>query len=726
MYQRTYPQHLTWLLASVLLIAPLFCSTSTVASEEAPGRVVAIGDIHGEYEGLVSILGEAGLVDEQQHWIGGDTTLVQTGDFVDRGAGVRKVMDLLMRLQTEAPAQGGNVVVLLGNHEAMNLIHDFQDVTPEIFASFASEESEKLLEKAWGEWVKWMTRLARSRGSEAPELTQEKKERWMQEHSPGFVEYLQAMGADGHYGKWLHGLPVMVQIGDTIFMHAGIGPEYVQMSVAEVNEFHRREFEAFIEDRTAMVEAGIIPSYFNLYEINQAVMYQVTNPPLEKFRDSKDAQLLVRAGEDLNRLQAILVPDSPLWYRGYTTLPEQELLDHLDALEGSYGAHRFVVAHSPMETGSIHQRLGGRVFLIDTGMLKSYYHGRASALEVAGGQISAIYQNERQVLVKGPEEVMPASAATNGSAARRRLLAVPAIYRAGSAGRMLPAARPPAGDDKAKMPPRVWRDPDLEPLPFTTAEEVQEFLSSAKVVSQEDIPIGVTKPKKLLLEKDGVRAHAKFSSVDASGQREKLADGTIEMYFLDSFKADMATYELSRLLGLDSVPPAVIRNIDGEDGILQLWIEGLKSYEEWIGEGNTGTPPSLYLQRQVRDMRVFDLLIRNIDRHQGNIMWDQDNSLWLIDHTRSMARDADLREAKKFDGCSRSLYEALKGLDEQAVTNAIGSYVSKFEIKALLKRHEKLLKLIDSEIKKQGEDEVLFNYGDPPKGMTIKYDDSAA
>jgi hypothetical protein len=708
------------------MIVPVLGSTSSTASEQAPGRILAIGDIHGEYEGLVSILREIGLVDQENHWIGGNATLVQTGDFVDRGAGVRQVMDLLMRLQMEAPAQGGRVVVLLGNHEAMNLIHDFQDATPEIFATFAGENSEQLLEETWGDWVQSITRLARSRGSEKPSLTKERKERWMKEHPPGFVEYLQAMSTDGHYGKWLLGLPVMAKIGDTLFMHAGIGPDYAQMSVEEVNELHRSEFETFVDNRTAMVEKGIIPSYFNLYEINQALVYQVTNPPLEKYQDAKDQKLIVRAAEDLNQLQEILLQNGPLWYRGYSMLPDQELLDHLEVLEDTYGVRRFVVAHSPMETGSIHQRLSGRVFLIDTGMLNSYYHGRASALEVEDGQISAVYENERRVLVESPDHAVPASAATKDTAAGQRFMAVPAVYRSGGSGRMLPAAYPPAGDDKAKMPPRVWRNPDLEPLPFATAEEAQAFLSSAKVLSQEDIPKGVTKPKKILLEKDGVRAHAKFGSVHTSGQREKLADGTVEMYFLDSFKADMATYELSRLLGLDNVPPAVVRNIDGEDGIMQLWIENLTSYEDWIGEGNTGTPPSLYFRRQVRDMRVFDLLIRNIDRHQGNIMWDPDNNLWLIDQTRSLAGDKKLRNPDKFDGCSRTLYDAIKKLDDQTITDVVTPYLSKMEIKALLKRRELLLKLIESEIKKEGEGEVLFNYGDPPKGLTITYDDSAA
>ncbi len=61
-------------------------------------RIVAIADIHGAYGPLVSILTKAGLIDAQQKWTGGRTTLVQTGDYTDRGAEVRKVLDLLMAL----------------------------------------------------------------------------------------------------------------------------------------------------------------------------------------------------------------------------------------------------------------------------------------------------------------------------------------------------------------------------------------------------------------------------------------------------------------------------------------------------------------------------------------------------------------------------------------------------------------------------------------------------
>lgn len=275
------------------------------------------------------------------------------------------------------------------------------------------------------------------------------------------------------------------------------------------------------------------------------------------------------------------------------------------------------------------------------------------------------------------------------------------------------------------VPERVFRDVNGEPLPFQTDAEVEEFLRTAEVTSEREIGIGVNKPTQVVLEKDGLEVHGAFNTVDVQADNKKLMDGTVEMYFLDSYKADIATYRLSRLLGQEMIPPGVERQMGDRVGVLRLWIENLESYEEWIAAGNTGTPDSLYLRRQLKDQIAFDLLIRNTDRNQSNINWDPDKNLWMIDQTRSMARDAGLRdkEKKKFKGCSRSLYEGMKALDSGDLQRELGPYISSYEIKALMKRRDKLVKLVDSEIKKQGEDEILFNYTDAPKGLVIKYDD---
>jgi hypothetical protein len=116
---------------------------------QAPARIVAVGDIHGSLDGLTAILRAAQLVDASGRWIGGAARLVQTGDFTDRGADVRGVMDLLMRLEGEARRQGGRVDVLFGNHEGMNVLRDLRDVSPEAYARFADGRSEDRRRRAF-------------------------------------------------------------------------------------------------------------------------------------------------------------------------------------------------------------------------------------------------------------------------------------------------------------------------------------------------------------------------------------------------------------------------------------------------------------------------------------------------------------------------------------------------------------------------------------------------
>jgi hypothetical protein len=113
--------------------------TEAAALTDVP-RIIAVGDLHGDYEQFTSVLSSAGLIDGNGDWTGGKAHLVQTGDVVDRGPDSRSIMDLLMRLEKQAAAAGGGVHALLGNHEAMNVYGDLRYVSPGEFASYAKGE----------------------------------------------------------------------------------------------------------------------------------------------------------------------------------------------------------------------------------------------------------------------------------------------------------------------------------------------------------------------------------------------------------------------------------------------------------------------------------------------------------------------------------------------------------------------------------------------------------
>ena len=112
---------------------------STHAS--ATQRIVAVGDLHGDYQAWITIARAAALVDARNHWTGGKTILVQLGDVTDRGADSLKIVRSLQQLQKEAPRKGGKAIVALGNHEAMNLIGDNRYTTPGEYAAFADAQS---------------------------------------------------------------------------------------------------------------------------------------------------------------------------------------------------------------------------------------------------------------------------------------------------------------------------------------------------------------------------------------------------------------------------------------------------------------------------------------------------------------------------------------------------------------------------------------------------------
>jgi hypothetical protein len=677
---------------------------------------VAIGDIHGAYDGLVSILRATDLIDDDNQWTGGTATLVQTGDIVDRGPDVRKVLDLLMDLEQQAEEQGGKVLVLMGNHEAMTLLRDYQEVTPEILAAFADEGSGELRDAAFQEWREWLAQVARTRGGTVAELNPDKKAQWMQEHPLGYFEYQEAFGTEGKYGGWLLDRPVVVKVDNVLFQHAGLSEEWAKSDLEKINENHRKRLETFFQDQKALVKTGVVPSFFDLHETNGALVFQAKNPPLPRFSNTKVTRLIQKTADDLNAIQEILWEDSPLWFRGYTNLSEVELEELLEKLEKRYDTHHFVVAHSPLATGRIEERLDGRVFLIDTGMLQNYYGGRSSALEIMSGKFTAIYVDERKVLLDNEPDTIPAAKSSRPvSAVDTEPLAMPAVEYS----RVLrPVVLAATGDS---APERRWLDPSGNPLPFQSHEEVTDFLRNASVVSVKDIPEGVTKPREVLLELDDVQARAAFRYVSKRSQRERLADGTFEMRFRDDFRNEVAAYELSRLLGIDGVPPAVLREVEGTPGSLQLWIEGaitLKTFNKENPGKADPTSRSSHLKHQVRDMNIWDNLIRNIDRNQGNIMWDPDMNLWLIDHTRSFGGDDTLPYPDEVVECSRRLWAALQDLDPKQVKAVLPPYLGGLAIKAVMKRQQKLAKLLHERIEEEGEDEVLFTYAPPSSAAT--------
>ena len=369
-------------------------------------RVVAIGDIHGAGDRLRTILQQTGLIDDEHGWSGGTATLVQTGDYTDRGPQVREVMDLLMQLEAGAREAGGEVRVLLGNHEAMNLLGDLRDVTPAIFASFASDDAERRREDAWRQYAAHVARQRKDRDGPRPPEPLSRTE-WMRAHPPGFIEYMEALGPDGRYGRWLREKPIAAVVGDTVFLHAGLGPGLKATSVDALNDAARKEIERFDRHRRHLVDAGVILPFSTFQEMFAAVAVELQTWTERLFRDplaprhrprpvTRREKAHIEVLADLQTINnwSITDPEGPLWYRGFAQRPEHDGDALIDDMLARFGVARAVVGHSVTPSRRIVGRFDERVFLIDTGMLESAYQGRASALELLDGRVTAIYQEE--------------------------------------------------------------------------------------------------------------------------------------------------------------------------------------------------------------------------------------------------------------------------------------------------------------------------------------------
>ncbi len=357
---------------------------ATIHAAPTP-RIVAVGDVHGAGDAFASILQKAGLIDAQKRWTGGTSILVQTGDLLDRGQGVRQILDLLMALETQAAAAGGRVQALMGNHEVMNLIGETRDVAPELYQQFADQRSEQKREEAF-------QTASKLNGGSAID-----KAEWMTAHPLGYIEYREALAANAPYGKWIRSKPIIAEIGGTIFMHGGINLEFTSDSVDNINKRVRRELTEFEDGFRWLQQHDLAAAFSTLGEIVRAAQNEWIKLDAKRKRDSLTDEDIAAANLLVPILKidssALLNANGPLWFRGYATWTDQEGSQLMPALLKKYKVKRFVTAHTPQPTGQITTRFGNTLYLIDTGMLngKFYPGGRPSALEIDGDKVTPIY-----------------------------------------------------------------------------------------------------------------------------------------------------------------------------------------------------------------------------------------------------------------------------------------------------------------------------------------------
>jgi hypothetical protein len=337
MHLRSLWPRLAWLATVLALVVP--------AAAAPLHRIVAVGDLHGDFSAWRDILRTASLVDNNGRWTGGDTILIQTGDAVDRGPNSLEIIQDLMRLQKEAARAHGQVIAMVGNHEAMNLTGDLRYVSAADYAGYADSRSALRRENVYNSNKAAIEMAYRQKD---PQMSGDAiKKAWFEAYPLGRIEHQIAWSDQGNIGRWVEKNPVVVLLDGTLFAHGGISPSYVNLTVVEINARAAAALTARTTDPTAITN-----------EENGPLWYRGLAQPLA----SANGETLVA------RTPAQIQPAGE---------------EQLNAVLSAYGAKRIVIGHTPILSGIAFFQ-DGKLICIDTG-ISSVYGGTVSYLDIVDG-----------------------------------------------------------------------------------------------------------------------------------------------------------------------------------------------------------------------------------------------------------------------------------------------------------------------------------------------------
>ena len=240
----------------------------------------------------------------------------------------------------------------------------------------------------------------------------------------------------------------------------------------------------------------------------------------------------------------------------------------------------------------------------------------------------------------------------------------------------------------AQPAPRMWID---------QKEVYEEWLQTAEIQAMEDVGEGVTEPMRVTLKQGDTVFQAIY---------KPLKRGRHQGYW-ESYQAEVAASGLDKILGLDMVPPTVVRRIKGNLGSLQLWVEGCDTYKRLQPK----VPQTPQFSQQISRMKMFDNLIFNDDRNAGNFMLDESWNVILIDHSRAFLNRKNLLKGKnklpaQYD---RKLLERLQALTREGLEATLDDMLRGGQIKDILARRDKILEHQQKLVDERGEVRVMFN-----------------
>lgn len=239
-------------------------------------------------------------------------------------------------------------------------------------------------------------------------------------------------------------------------------------------------------------------------------------------------------------------------------------------------------------------------------------------------------------------------------------------------------------------------------------QAAEAFLTKARITRIAAIGQGVTAPRRATLVLGDVTRSAAFKTIDVERPGvSQLSNGAIEVDFQDSWRTEVAAYEIDKMIGLGMVPATVEREHRGERGSLQWWVESEWSEAERRRQGIRPVDTIGWNQRNL-DMILFDNLIYNADRHLNNVLVTKNFELRLIDHSRAFRLLQGLKDAAGMTQFSKRLLAGLEKLNRDELRRRVGRYLSGNQITTLLVRRDLILAQARKLVAEKGESILYF------------------
>ena len=246
----------------------------------------------------------------------------------------------------------------------------------------------------------------------------------------------------------------------------------------------------------------------------------------------------------------------------------------------------------------------------------------------------------------------------------------------------------------APPPPQAPPAPPAATSASRSDTDVEQFLLKGVVTKTRGAGKGITGSLRATITHGALTHEAHIQTIDESKREFKSAQGT-EFNFRDSWTFNVAAYRIDRLLGLGMVPVSVERRWKSTPAAYSWWLDDVM-LDEGERLKKKISPPNLgRWNQQMQMVRLFDQLIANVDRNLGNLIITNDWTIWAIDHTRAFRTQAQLKTPGNIARCDRQVFARLKQLDKASIKDAVEHYLTGYEIDAILKRRDVIVKMIE-------------------------------